>query len=42
MEKLYLAMKNESPNIELSKELIEKAKKPIISMLDISKKLGLI
>ena len=42
MEKLYLAMKNESPNIELSKELIERAKKPIISMLDISKKLGLI
>lgn len=42
LEKLYLAMKNESPNIELSDEVIERAKKPIIRMLDISKQLGLI
>lgn len=42
MEKLYLAMKNESPTIELSKKLIERAKKPIVRMLDISKELGLI
>lgn len=42
MEKLYLAMKNESPNIELSAGVIERAKKPIIRMLDISKDLGLI
>ena len=42
MEKLYLAMKNESPNIELSLDVIERAKKPIIRMLDISKELGLI
>lgn len=42
MEKLYLAMKNESPNIELSIDVIERAKKPIVRMLYISKKLGLI
>lgn len=42
IEKLYLAMKNESPNIELMDDVIERAKKPIIRMLDISKELGLI
>ncbi|MDA3906751.1 MAG: quinolinate synthase NadA [Bacteroidales bacterium] len=42
LEKLYLAMKNESPNIELEADVIDRAKKPIIKMLDISKKLGLI
>ncbi len=42
MEKLYLAMKNEKPEIILSKYVIEEAKKPIIRMLDISRELGLI
>lgn len=42
MEKLYLALKNESPSIELAADVIERAKKPILKMLDISKKLGLI
>jgi quinolinate synthase len=42
IEKLYLAMKNEKPEIELSTEMIEKAKKPIVKMLEISKQLGLI
>ena len=42
IEKLYLAMKNETPSIELTDELIQKAKMPIIKMLDISKDLGLI
>ena len=42
MEKLYLAMKNEQPEIILSDELIINAKKPIIRMLDISRNLGLI
>lgn len=42
IEKLYLAMKNEFPNIELMDDVIERAKKPIIRMLDISKELGLI
>ncbi len=42
MEKLYLALKNEKPAIELDADLIEKAKKPIERMLEISKKLKLI
>lgn len=42
LEKLYLAMKNESPEILLSDDLINKANKPIIRMLDISRKLGII
>ena len=42
MEKLYLSMKNETPEIILSNETIEKAKIPIIRMLEISKKLNLI
>ncbi len=42
MEKLYLAMKNEEPRIELSAEVIERAKRPIIKMLTISKQLNLI
>jgi len=42
MEKLYLVLKNETPAINLDYELIEKAKKPILRMLDISKKLKII
>lgn len=42
MEKLYLAMKNEQPEILLDEETIEKAKQPIERMLDISRKLKLI
>ena len=42
IEKLYSAMKDEKPEIILSKDIIEKAKKPIFRMLDISRKLGLI
>ncbi len=42
LEKLYLCLKNETPEISLTPEVIEKAKKPIIRMLDISKKLNLI
>ena len=42
MEKLYLALKNETPEIILKKETIERAKKPIERMLEISKKAGLI
>ena len=42
MEKLYLALKNETPEIILEKETIERAKKPIERMLEISKKAGLI
>jgi len=42
LEKLYLVLKNETPAINLDDELIEKAKKPILRMLDISKKLKII
>ena len=38
MEKLYLALKNEEPAITLDGKIIEKARKPIERMLEISKK----
>ena len=39
LEKLYLCMVNEKPEILISPELIEKAKKPIMKMLELSKNL---
>ncbi len=42
LEKLFLALKNETPAIIMDNELMEKAKKPILRMLDISKKLKII
>lgn len=42
MQKLYLCMKNERPQIHLSDEVIEKARKPIDRMMEISRSLGLI
>lgn len=42
MEKLYLCLKNEKPEIKLDPETIEKARKPIEKMLEISKKANLI
>jgi len=41
LEKVYNCLKYESPEVTLSDDLIEKAKSPIIKMLDISAKLGL-
>lgn len=41
LEKLYNCLKYEQPEIHLSKELIEEAKKPIIRMLELSAKFGL-
>lgn len=41
LEKLYLCLKNEMPEITLPTDIIEKAVKPIERMLDISAKLGL-
>ncbi|MES2593542.1 MAG: quinolinate synthase NadA [Bacteroidota bacterium] len=41
LEKLYNCLKYEQPEITLSAELIEKAKKPIIKMLELSAKFGL-
>jgi len=40
LEKLYLCMLNEKPEITLSDEVIEKAKKPILRMLELSKNVG--
>lgn len=37
LEKLYLCMLNEKPEITLSDEVIEKARKPIVRMLELSK-----
>lgn len=42
LEKLFLALKNEKPAINMDIELMEKAKIPILRMLDISKKLKII
>lgn len=41
LDKIYNTLKYELPAVELSNEVIEKAKKPIIKMLEISKKFGL-
>lgn len=37
LQKLYICMKHELPEVTLSEEVIEKAKVPILRMLDISK-----
>ncbi|MBR3986115.1 MAG: quinolinate synthase NadA [Bacteroidales bacterium] len=42
LEKLYKCLRDETPEITMSAELIEKAKRPIIRMLDMSKELGII
>lgn len=42
LEKLYLCLKNENPEIILSEDIINRAKAPIIKMLDISRKLKII
>lgn len=41
LEKLYISMLYELPEITMQKELLEKAKIPILRMLDISSKAGL-
>ncbi len=41
MEKLYLCMEYELPDIEIDEKIIERAKLPIDRMLEISKKAGL-
>lgn len=41
MEKLYLCLEHEKPEVQLSEELMDKARKPILRMLEISKKLNL-
>nr|WP_255353640.1 quinolinate synthase NadA [Pedobacter sp. R20-19] len=41
LEKLYLCLKNASPEVTVPEHIIEKARKPIQRMLDISAELGL-
>lgn len=41
LEKLYLCLKNEQPEIDVPREIIERARKPIERMLEISASLGL-
>lgn len=41
LEKLYLCLKNETPELLMTPELIEKAKKPMLKMLEISAAHGL-
>lgn len=42
LEKLYRCLRDESPEITLSDEMIEKAARPIVRMLDMSRELGII
>jgi quinolinate synthase len=42
LEKLWLCLKNESPEIILDAFLMDEARKPIVRMLEISRKLGLV
>jgi quinolinate synthase len=42
MQKLYLCLKNERPEIRLDEDIIEKARLPIEKMLEISKRANLI
>lgn len=41
LEKLYLCLEHEEPELVLSQELMEKARQPIVQMLEISKKFNL-
>lgn len=41
MVKIYNCLKNEKPEIFVDKDILEKAQKPIIKMMEISEKLGL-
>ena len=42
MEKLYKCLKNETPEISLPSDVIARAEKPIVKMLDISRGFGLV
>jgi quinolinate synthase len=41
LEKLYNTLKYEQPEVIMEKELMDKARKSIVAMLDISEKLGI-
>lgn len=42
LEKLYKCLRDEKPEIVMSREMIEAAKKPIVRMLEMSRELGII
>lgn len=42
LEKLYKCLRDETPEIKLSADMIERAAKPIVRMLDMSRELGII
>lgn len=42
LEKLYRCLRDEQPEILMSSEMIEAAKRPIVRMLDLSRELGII
>jgi quinolinate synthase len=42
LDKLYNCLRDEQPEILMSSEMIEAAKRPIVRMLDMSKQLGII
>ena len=42
LEKLYLCLRDETPEIVMDADLIERAKRPIVRMLEMSKELGII
>jgi len=41
LEKIYIALLHEQPELLMSDDMIEKAKKPILKMLELSAKFGL-
>jgi quinolinate synthase len=41
MEKIYKCLRDEKPEIKIDPEILRKARKPIIRMMEISEKLGL-
>jgi quinolinate synthase len=41
LKKMYLTLHHELPEIHIQERLIERARKPIVRMLEISEKLGL-
>lgn len=40
LEKIYLCMKNRTPSVELSEDLIQRAKKPLDRMMEMSRMVG--
>ena len=42
LEKLYRCLRDEQPEILLDAEMIERSRRPIVRMLDMSRELGII